>query len=101
MTKKILNEINKNEIIKQVILCLKLILKKNNMNSLYKGWLSSLSIVIMTINTVKTYIKENNDNEINPYKIIHFFLNRFSNYNFDYEIDINGYNKPCIQPNND
>ena len=101
MTKMITDEIKDNKIIKPVIIYLKILLKIGNMNSVHEGWLSSLSIVIMTINTVKTYIKENNEDEINPYKIMHSFLKRFSNYNFDYEIDINGYNKPCIQPNND
>ena len=71
------------------------------MNSLYNGWLNSLAIVIMVINTLKTYIKENKKGYITQYEIFYSFLKRFSNYNYDYEIDINGYNKPHIQSDDD
>ena len=99
MTEIIKNELNKNELlIKPVVLYLKLYLKVSNMNSLYNGWLNSLAIVIMTINTVKIYKKDNNNDKITPKEILYLFLKRFSNYNYDYEIDINGSN-PCDQSN--
>ena len=100
MTEIIKCEINKNVLlIKPIVLYLKLYLKVNNMNSLHEGWLNSLAIVIMTINTVKTYINKNKKNEITPYEIFVYFLKRFSNYNYDYKININGSNSPCDQSN--
>jgi hypothetical protein len=73
---------------------------KKNMISVWKGWLSSTAIFLMTRNIVKTYIKENHKNDLSIGKLFILFLEKFSNYNYDYIIDKDGYDIPYIQCSN-
>ena len=51
----------------------------------------------MVRNIAKSYIVKNSKNDLSPGKILLLFLDKFSNYNFDYLIDENGLDKPYIQ----
>ena len=99
MTYLINYELYNYPIIRPVISYLKFYLNKYKMNSVIDGWLSSLAIFLMVRNIVKTYIKENPFLPLNVGKILILFLEKYSNYNFDYLIDKNGYDMPYIQSN--
>ena len=101
MTELIKTELNNYPLIRPVVLYLKFYLKKYNMNSVYLGWLSSLAIFLMIRNIVKTYIKKNHKNDLSIGKILYLFLEKFSNYNYDYIIDKDGYDIPYVQSNDD
>ena len=96
----IIEELNKYPIIKPVVIIIKSLLMKKNMISVWKGWLSSTAIFLMTRNIVKTYIKENHKNDLSIGKLFILFLEKFSNYNYDYIIDKDGYDIPYIQCSN-
>ena len=101
MTELIITELKNYPLIRPVVLYLKFYLKKYNMNSVYLGWLSSLAIFLMIRNIVKTYIKENHKNDLSIWNILYLFLKKFSNYNYDYIIDKDGYDIPYVQSNDD
>ena len=101
MTELIKTELNNYPLIRPVVLYLKFYLKKYNMNSVYLGWLSSLAIFLMIRNIVKTYIKKNHKNDLSIGNILYSFLEKFSNYNYDYIIDKDGYDIPYVQSNDD
>ena len=101
MTELIKTELNNYPLIRPVVLYLKFYLKKYNMNSVYLGWLSSLAIFLMIRNIVKTYIKKNHKNDLSIGRILILFLEKFSNYNYDYIIDKDGYDIPYVQSNYD
>ena len=100
MTELIITELKNYPLIRPVVLYLKFYLKKYNMNSVYLGWLSSLAIFLMIRNIVKTYIKKNHKNDLSIGNILYSFLEKFSNYNYDYIIDKDGYDIPYIQCSN-
>ena len=90
MTELIKEDLNKNPLIKPIVLIFKLILEKNNLNSESKG-LNSTSVIFLTKNIIKTYEKE----IVGTYcqklgKIYRLFLEKFSKYDFTYGIDEKG-----------
>ena len=97
MTSLINYELNNYPIIRPVVSYLKFYLKKYKMDSVKDGWPSPSSIFLMIRNIVKTYIKEYPLKTLNVGKVLILFLVKFSNYNFDYLIDKDGYDKPYIQ----
>ena len=97
MTLLINNELKNYPIIRSVVSYLKFYLNKYKMNSVIDGWLSSTAIFFMIRNIVKTYIKEYPIETLRVGKILILFLVKFSNYNFDYLIDKDGYDKPYIE----
>ena len=90
MTELIKEDLNKNPLIKPIVLIFKLILEKNNLNSESKG-LNSTSVIFLTKNIIKTYEKEIVGTYCQKFgKIYRLFLEKFSKYDFTYGIDEKG-----------
>ena len=82
------NEIDKNPLMRNNILIIKLLLENFGMNSTYEGGISSYILTLLYNNSVKMF-KNYFDNN-NPGIQLLLFLNKFSKYQYNYYIDKNG-----------
>ena len=82
-------------------LVLKRYLRIIEKNELYEGGISSSSLFLMELNTIKTYLKENANKYIKVSELLVLFFQRFSSFNFSiYGIGKDNYNY-AVQFNNE
>ena len=76
-------ELDKYSIIKPIILVIKRYLKINNMNVVYNGGISSYSVFLMVLNTIKSYLKDIPNNQINVTQLLVLVFKKFSFFKFE------------------
>ena len=76
------NAINEYPEIKPVILILKRYFKNIDMNKVFRGGISSYSIFLLTLNTIKSYLKVNPNSKIGKSQLLFYVLKKFSFFDF-------------------
>ena len=96
--KYVKNAINEYPQIKPVILILKRYFKNINMNKVFSGGISSFSIFLLTLNAIKSYLKDNGNRKVGISQLLFYVLKKFSTFdfghygigsdNYDYKLNI-------------
>ena len=76
------NAITKYPQIKPVIFVLKRYFKNINMSKVFEGGISSFSIFLLTLNAIKSYLKDNPNNQIGISQLLFYILKKFSSFDF-------------------
>ena len=96
------NAINEYPQIKPVILILKRYFKNINMNKVFRGGISSFSIFLLTLNAIKSYLKDNGNRKIGISQLLFYVLKKFSTFDFShYGIGSDNYDYKLIVENSD
>ena len=76
------NQLKEYPQLRDLTLILKRYLRIKKKNEFFEGGISSFSLLLMELNTIKTYLKENDKKDIKVSELLILFFQRFSCFNF-------------------